>query len=80
MACIFNIAATSTNRAQYILEVIFNYMSTKGLIPSRDLVKYLITFRLFQLNMLFVVSLIDFTTLFSKILKIGAFYILVYSI
>ena len=79
MTCISNVAPTGTKWIQCILEVIFELKFMKVTIskvtiskvtsPSRNLVKYLIPFRLWQLNMLFAVRLINFKTFFLKILR-----------
>ena len=56
-------------------KLFLNLCSWGWLAPSRNLVKYLILFRLWQSNMLFAVGLINFKTLFLKILRLGVFWI-----
>ena len=56
-------------------KLFLNLCSWRWLSPSRNLVKYLIPFRLWQPNMLFVVSLINFMIFFLKILRLGEFWI-----
>ena len=56
-------------------KLFLNLCSWRWLSPSRNLVKYLIPFRLWRPNMLFVVSLINFKIFFLKILRLGEFWI-----
>ena len=56
-------------------KLFLNLCSWRWLSPSRNLVKYLIPFRLRQPNMLPAVGLINFKIFFSKILGLKAFWI-----
>lgn len=61
---IFNAAVTSAKRIQCIMKVTFKLEFMKVARPSRNLVKYLINFRLWQLKKLFAVGLLRYY--FSK--------------
>ena len=54
-------------------KLFLNLCSWRWLSPSRNLVKYLIPFRLWQPNMLFAVGLINFKIFFLKMFRLGAF-------
>ena len=56
-------------------KLFLNLWLWRWLSSSRNLVKYLIPFRLWQPNMLFVVGLINLKIFFLKILRLGAFWI-----
>ena len=69
LTCIVNVAATGTKWIQCILEVIFELMFMEVTSPSRNLVKNLIPFRLWQPNNVFALGLINFKILLLKILS-----------
>ena len=56
-------------------KLFLNLWLWRWLSSSRNLVKYLIPFRLWQPNMLFAVGLINFKIFFLKILRLGTFWI-----
>ena len=55
-------------------KLFLNLCSLRWLCPSRNLLKYLIPFRLWQPNTLFAAGLINYKIFFLKILRLGAFW------
>ena len=80
ITCIFDVSAASIGRIQCILGVVLKFIIMNWVSSSRHLVTYLISFRLWQVNMLFSVGFINFRIFFLNILKLGAFWISEYSL